>query len=162
PIPSAVFKKSAPVVAVQSQASKAQILVSPTISPISPATPAPRPIMTPSPEDQAKIESLQGELKAVKAEVASAEQKNAGLAGGLVKALVEVRLEVIKTTEALIQQRIQALASGAKVSVTVSGTQADEKLAQSLEVGIKKQEGELKAAQTDAAQYSGGLVGAMK
>src|SRR5262245_3269675 len=117
---------------------------------------------TPSPEDQAKIDALEVELKAVKAEVAVAEEKNSGLAGGLVKALVEVRLEVLKTTEALIQQRIQAIASGARVTATVAGSQADPKLAQSLEADIKKQRDELKVAQADAAQYSGGLVGTMK
>lgn len=118
--------------------------------------------LNPSPEDQAKIDALQAELKAVRAEVSAAEQKNAGLAGGLVKALVEVRLEVLKTTEALVQQRIQALESGARITATVPGSQVDLKLAESLEAEIKKQEDELKAAQADAAQYSGGLVGAMK
>jgi hypothetical protein len=40
----------------------------------------------PSPEDQAKINALQIEHKAVKAEIAEAEQKNSALGGGLVKA----------------------------------------------------------------------------
>jgi hypothetical protein len=116
----------------------------------------------PSPEDQAKIDALQIELKAVREDVSAAEQKNSALAGGLVKALVEVRLEVLKTTEALLQQRINALESGARVTISIPATQPDAKLAESLEGDIKVQEDQLKAAQVEAAQYAGGLIAAMK
>ena len=117
---------------------------------------------TPSPEDQAKINELQAELKAVRAEVSLAEKKSVALTGGLLKALVDVRLEVLKTNEALLQQRIHAVESGGRITTSISGSEPDLKLAQSLEADIRQQQEQLKTAQQEATQYSGGLVGAMK
>ncbi len=116
----------------------------------------------PSPADQAKIDTLQVELQVVTASVVAADQENSTLSGGLVKGLVEARREVLETTKALLQQRIQALESGARITISVTGSQPDQKLAESLERDIQTQEDQLKAARADAAQYSGGLVYAMK
>jgi len=115
-----------------------------------------------SPEIVRKIEALKSELEQLRSEVVEAEEKNASLAGGLVKALVETRIEIIKTTASLIQQRIHALESGAKITLEVSGTQPDEELAQRLKLEIETQLAELKNAREEAAKYSGGLVAAMK
>ncbi len=115
----------------------------------------------PSPEDILKITALQTELEQVRSEVASAEDKNAVLTYGLVKALVEARLEILKTTEALIQQRIHALESGAKITIGVAGTEPSEDLAKQLREEIDSQLAELDAARQEAAKYSG-LIGAMK
>ena len=116
----------------------------------------------PSPQDLKVIEGLRGELASVKQEITEAEKKDSTLAGGLVKALVETRLEILKTTEALIQQRVQAIEAGAKIEVTIQGSKPDSKLAQELEAEITKQKEQLEEARRDAARYSGGLVGAMK
>jgi hypothetical protein len=117
---------------------------------------------SPSPEDLQKIAALQTDLKQVRTKIAATIDKNASLAGGLVKALVETRLEILKTTEALVEQRIHALESGAKITVSVAGTEPDEKLANQLREEIDSQLPELNAAKQEAAKYSGGLVGAMK
>lgn len=117
---------------------------------------------TPSPEDAQKISALQAELEQVRSEVTAAESKSTSLAGGLVKALVEARLEILKTTEALIQQRIHALESGAKITVEVASTEPNEERAAQLQQEIDSQLAELKRAKQEAAKYDGGLVGAMK
>jgi hypothetical protein len=117
---------------------------------------------TPSPEDAQKILALQAELEQVRSEVTAAESKNASLVGGLVKALVEARLEILKTTEALIQQRIHALESGAKITVEVAITEPNEEQAAQLQQEIDSQLAELERAKQEAAKYDGGLVGAMK
>jgi len=116
----------------------------------------------PSPEDVQRIAALKTELEAVRTEVTEAEKKNASLTGGLVKALVEARLEILKTTEALIQQRIHALEAGAKISVEVPGTVPNEELAARLAQEIETQLVELSKARAEADKYSGGLVAAMK
>lgn len=116
----------------------------------------------PSPEELAIAEELKGELESVRAEIAAADEKNAALAGGLVKALVETRLEILKTTEALLQQRIHAIEGGAKVEITVGGSDPDPDLAEALEAEIAEQKEELEEARKEAARYSGGLVAAMK
>ncbi|HUT55942.1 MAG TPA: hypothetical protein VM658_21300 [bacterium] len=116
----------------------------------------------PSPEDVQKIAVLKTELEEVRSEVVAAEKKNSLLAGGLIKALVEARLEILKTTEALIQQRIHALETGATISIKVSGTEPNEELAARLGQEIETQLVELSKAQAEADKYSGGLLAVMK
>lgn len=116
----------------------------------------------PSPEELKLIEELRDELESIRTEIGAAEKKNAALAGGLVKALVEARLEILKTTEALVQQRIHAIESGAKIDVAVKGAEPDPELAQALEAQIAEQQEEVEEARREAARYSGGLVAAMK
>ena len=67
-----------------------------------------------SPEQQAQVQSLRAELDITKQEIAAATSKYVQYSGGAIKALTAMRLEILKTNEALIQQRIQAIESGAK------------------------------------------------
>lgn len=115
-----------------------------------------------TPEEQKTLQDLRTELAKVRQAAAEAQTKDESLAGGLVKALVSTRLEILKTTEALLQQRIHALEGGAKLSIQVSATQPDLSLTASLEKEISAQQKQLDAARADAAQYSGGLVHALK
>lgn len=117
---------------------------------------------TPTPEQLQQVKVLRSELEQVQTELKTAERKDAELAGGLVKALVQARLEILKTTKALIEQRIQALESGTKITVEVPGTAPDPTLAEEIKAEMETQEIELKKAQEEASQYSGGLVAAMK
>jgi len=116
----------------------------------------------PTPEELAKIQALKGELEQIQKEITEASARDAELAGGLLKVLVEARLEILKTNEALVQQRIHALESGAKITVGTMGSEPNPELASKLEEEIKAQEKELLAAQQEAAKYSGGLILAMK
>lgn len=114
-----------------------------------------------TPEEQAQIQALRTELDATKKEVAAAEVQNAQYSGGLVKALITLRLEILKTNEALIQQRIHAIESGSKVTIETVATKADPERAKMLEEGLIKQELKVSEADAKASLYSGGLVGAM-
>lgn len=109
-----------------------------------------------------KIEELKKELEITRAEIADAMKKDKELSGGLVKALVATRIEILKTNEALIQQRIQALESGTPIKIEVLGSTANEKEAVSLEREIQAKRDELAAQKKDAERYSGGLALAMK
>ena len=114
------------------------------------------------PQTIAKIEELKKELDITKAEIEAAQKKDKELAGGLVKALIAMRIEILKTNEALLQQRIQAFESGTPIRVEVLGTNPNEQEAVSLEKEIQTKRDELAAQKKDAARYSGGLVLAMK
>jgi hypothetical protein len=114
------------------------------------------------PQTIAKIEELKKELAPTRAEIDDAVKKDKEIAGGLVKALISVRLEILKTNEALLQQRIQALESGAPFKVEVLGSTPNEQEAISLEKEIQAKREELAAQKKDAARYSGGLILAMK
>lgn len=86
-----------------------------------------------SPEDLAKVQALRTELEATKKEVAAAEALNAQYSGGAIKVLIALRLEALKTNEALIQQRVHAIESGAKVTVQAAATKPDAERAKELE-----------------------------
>ena len=64
------------------------------------------------------------------AEIENAAKQQDMLSGGLIKSLVMARLEILKTNKALIQQRINAIESGAKVEVVTNQTSPDLKLAE--------------------------------
>lgn len=115
----------------------------------------------PSPEDRRVISALEEELARLGDDIADAEAQDAALVGGLVKALVAVRLEVLRTNEALIQQRIQALESGARVRIVVNATKRDPTRAAELAREISTQKAKVEAARANASRYSGGLVQAL-
>lgn len=114
-----------------------------------------------SPEEQTQVQALRTELEATKKEVAATEVQNAQYSGGLIKTLIALRVEILKTNEALIQQRIHAIESGAKVTVETVATKADADRAKQLEAEVAKQELKVSEAEAKTSVYSGGLVGAM-
>lgn len=114
------------------------------------------------PQTIALIEELKQELSKTKTEVAEAQKKDSEYSGGLIKALIGVRIEILKTNEAVIQQRIQALESGAKIKIEILGTTPNEQRATSLDQEIQAKRLELAQAKKEMEQYSGGLLLAMK
>ncbi|MFH1947483.1 MAG: hypothetical protein ABIJ23_05015, partial [Candidatus Magasanikbacteria bacterium] len=113
-------------------------------------------------EELKQIELLKSEIEKNQKEIALSEEKNSGLTGGLLKALVEVRLEILKTNKSLIEQRIHAIESGAKVIIETKGSKPNNEKALEVEKEIKSQEGELKSIRKEAEKYSGGLIAVMK
>lgn len=114
-------------------------------------------------EDQiALISNLQAELVETSESITKAEAQNAMYSGGLVKGLIAVRLEVLKTNEALLQQRIHAIEGRAPVKTQAFVNERNLELAEELSKEIEQAQSELLIAESEASAYSGGLVGAMK
>lgn len=107
-------------------------------------------------------DDLRKELEQVQTAIMAAEKADAQVAGGLVKSLIATRKEILRTTEALIWQRIHANESGAPITIQVSGTRPDLNRAMELEREIHAKEQELSSLRADAARYSGGLVLSLK
>jgi hypothetical protein len=114
-----------------------------------------------TPQQQAEIVNLESELATVRADVEQAEKEDAALKGGLVKALIAARLEILRTNVALIQQRIQTLESGAKMTIVVNAIKPDQMRAAELLKDIEIQKKKVSDARQEATRYSGGLVQAM-
>ena len=114
-----------------------------------------------TPEERQTITQLQGELVQVESEIESAEEDNRTYSGGLIKTLITLRLEILRTNHALIQQRIHALESGAEIDIIVIGSEPDPEVAANLLVEIEDQRTKIAEAEQEAARYSGGLVQAM-
>lgn len=115
-----------------------------------------------TPEELDLVTQLRSELSATDTSISNAEREDANITGGLVKALITTRLEILRTNKALIEQRIHAVESGAKISVSVPSYKPDPQEAERIAKEIDSQLAEIKSAREDASQYSGGLVLAMK
>ena len=112
-------------------------------------------------EQQAQVQALRVELEATKKEVAVAEMKDVQYTGGAIKSFTTLRIEILKTNEALLQQRIQSIESGAKITIQTGATSPDPERAKNLEAEIAKQEQKVSEALSKANSSSGGLVGTM-
>lgn len=115
-----------------------------------------------SPEEKQKVEQLKVELSQTENEISSANVANQNYSGGLIKTLISARVEILKTNQALIKQRIDAIESGAKITMDVPGTKPDETTAESVKNEIDALNAQISQAKAEANQYSGGLVLAMK
>ncbi|MCD6663625.1 MAG: hypothetical protein LT082_09520 [Comamonas sp.] len=115
-----------------------------------------------TPEELELVTQLRSELSATDTSISNAEKEDANVTGGLVKALITTRLEILRTNKALIEQRIHAIESGAPITVSVPSYKTDPQEADRLNKEIDSQLAEIKSAREDASQYSGGLVLAMK
>ncbi len=115
-----------------------------------------------TPEELGLVTQLRSELSATSTSISNAEKEDANITGGLVKALITTRLEILKTNKALIEQRILAIESGSPITVSTSSYKPDPEEAARLAKEIDSQLAEIKSAREDASQYGGGLILAMK
>ena len=93
----------------------------------------------PTPEEQQTITQLQGELAQVESEIKSVEEDNRAYSGGLIKTLIALSLEILRTNHALIQQRVHALESGAEIDIIVIGSEPNPELAANILAEIEGQ-----------------------
>lgn len=113
-----------------------------------------------TPEEKTLTEALRSELNSTKQEIGVA-NSTASTYGGAIKLLATARLEILKANEALLEQRIQAIESGAKINIQVPAVQPDQALASSIANEITTAKAGIAAGQVEANQY-GGLIKALK
>ena len=114
-----------------------------------------------TPEQQQKVTDLRGELDLVQASIASAVDEDLKYTGGAIKSLIAYRLEILRINEALLQQRIQTIESGAGIKLVVNASDPDPERAAELLEDILAQRRRVDEARRRAEKYSGGLVRAM-
>lgn len=115
-----------------------------------------------TPQEIELVTQLRSELSATDVSISDAEKDDVKVSGGLVKALINTRLEILKTNKALIEQRIHAVESGAQITVSVASYKPNPQEAERLAQDIDSQLAEIKSARDDASRFSGGLVLALK
>jgi hypothetical protein len=113
-----------------------------------------------TPEQQQQLVGLRQDLGRIRQEIAQANQEIVTF-GGLIQSLVQLRLEVLKTNEALVEQRIQALESGVRITTVVTASVADPARAADLAKEIEGQRLSIAKARAQA-EASGGLIQAMQ
>jgi len=112
------------------------------------------------------LEELKEDIETVSLQIAKAEKENARYAGGLVKTLIILRLQILNNTKAMLEQKKYALIHGIPVHYTYRDeiyipTPADSATIQIIESDIKVQQKRLAKAEAEDEKYSGGLVKAM-
>jgi len=114
-----------------------------------------------TPEQKQMVADLKQDLGRIRQEIEQATKDDAAYSGGLIKSLIGVRLEVLKTNEALVEQRIHALESGTRITVVVNTVKPDPARAGELAKEVESQKAKVAEARAEADRYSGGLVQAM-
>lgn len=115
-----------------------------------------------TPEQKQEVAALKTELSQTEVEISAAKEVDQQFSGGLIKNLTTARLEVLGTNKALLEQRINAIESGAKIDLVVSGTKPDPELAASIKTEIDNLTAKINEAKADASQYTGGLIQVLK
>ena len=115
-----------------------------------------------TPEQKAYVAKLESELTQTKQEIGSAEQISNKYSGGLLKALATSRIEILKTNQALLEQRILAVSSGSPVKIETLASAPNEKLAGELSTEIQTIKADIESSKAEAARYNGGLIQMLK
>lgn len=115
-----------------------------------------------SPEEKKEVDNLSLELKNTNDEISLSKEQEKTYSGGLIKSLVTAKIHVLETNRALIQQRINAIESGAKIDVLTEGTNPNPEMADSISKEITSLKKDISDSKNDASQYSGGLILALK
>lgn len=111
-----------------------------------------------TPEEEAAAAALRTERAAVRSALASLEEERSKYQGGLILALLDVRRQILLTTDALIEQRVHAIEAGAPVTVQIEVAEPDLEAAEKLEPDIERVRAQIATARAEADEYSGGLI----
>lgn len=124
------------------------------------AKPEPAPLWRgPTPEQQAAITDMKRDIGRIQQQLAEAKTEDDKLAGGLVKAQIALRMEIMRNTVALLEYRIKALETGAKfVPVEVASQPPDPVVVESIERDIAATKDKITASKAQSDRYTGGLI----
>lgn len=115
-----------------------------------------------TPEQKAYVSRLEAELSQTKQSIDEASKSASAYSGGLIKDLISTRIEILKTNQALLEQRILAVQSQGGVKIETTASKPDEEAASKLTIEINKAKAAITSAKVEVAQYSGGLIQALK
>jgi len=110
--------------------------------------------------------SLKTDIAELRSEITATEAESARYSGGLVKALVESRLQTLRQTLAMLEQRDKAFTFGLRLRYMVDGkpfqlpTDIKQQLPE-LEQELRENESKIRDQEQEVAKYSGGLVQAL-
>ncbi|NIQ37498.1 MAG: SH3 domain-containing protein [Proteobacteria bacterium] len=110
--------------------------------------------------------SLDDDIRVVSIQISEAIKEYKEHSGGLAQALIIYRLQILKNTKAMLEQKKYALKHGIPVTYTHKGETykaipPDPTIIQSLESEIRHQQEELSKALAETRAHSGGMLKAM-
>ncbi len=111
-----------------------------------------------SENEKQKLIELNEELSKISDEIDNSQKELENYSGGLIKTLIEVKVETLKINQALITQRISAIESDSPIKVETIITQPNAELAQDIFNDMNELKKEIKFHQDEADQYEDGLI----
>ena len=111
--------------------------------------------------DESDLAGLESDLADIRIRMEAAKADAESYAGGLIHALILQRLETLRLTEALLNQRRIAIREGAKFTFELPAIRPDAGREAEIAQDLLAAMDELGAAEAEAARYSGGLVHAL-
>lgn len=146
--------------ATPAEAQRAQATVSAT--PPATKTPSPQTASVwrgPTAEQQAQIVEMKREIERFYQQLSEAKTEDEKLTGGLIKAQIGMRIEIVRNTISLLEHRIKAVETGAKfVPMEIAGSSPDASLVESIERDISATKERLADSRANSERYSGGLI----
>jgi len=117
-------------------------------------------------DENLKLSSIKMEITTLDTEIIRAEMEDEKYAGGLVKALIGSRIEILKQTREMLQQRDKAWTFGIKLRYTINGkpfvlSDSAKQLLPDVERELSELKSKIDKQELIVAQYSGGLVQAL-
>ena len=110
-------------------------------------------------------EELEADLANVRRQIVEADKEVSKYEGGLILVQIRLRIETLKNTEAMLEQKRLSIVRAIRLDYTIDGkpqpTVSAEELSP-LEDDIKTLEAEINQQTAEAAIYSGGLIKFMK
>src|SRR2546426_5830924 len=106
------------------------------------------------------------DIREIELKIKEAELENGKYAGGLVKALIEARIQIVKQSQAMLSQKLKTQANGITPTYAIDGksfvvTQEAKASIPGIDAELKKLDLQIAQQKAEAAKYSGGLVLAM-
>jgi hypothetical protein len=114
-----------------------------------------------TPAQKQLVSGLKTELDRIRSDIALAQSDDAKYDGGLIKSLIALRLQVLYTNAALVEQRIMSLESGVRARIVPIATNPDPARASELAREIESTRAKVQEGRREADRYSGGLTQAM-
>lgn len=105
-------------------------------------------------------EQLDKDIAAVSAQIKDAETEGGQYAGGAIQSLIFVRIQVLKTTLAMLEQKRTSILRRVDLVYSVDGEEVsvNADIISSLDLELDKFSEELGRFKSEAALYSGGLI----
>lgn len=116
--------------------------------------------------DKPNLRELESDIQVVSLQIDETEKENARYSEGLIKTLIMLRLQILKNTKAMLEQKKYTLVHEIPVHYTYRDkiyvpAPVDSAMLESIELDIKDQQKELIKAEAENAKYSGGLIKSM-
>lgn len=110
------------------------------------------------------ISNIDETLKEVRHEISNVKKEAEGYSGGLILVQIKLREQILKTTEAMLEQKSASFFHRINLSYVVNGKAPDpvteEQLAD-IKADMDRLRAEITEGKEEAAQYSGGLIQVM-